>query len=98
MSVRPYVRMSTKCFSNFHLIWFVGRPRPHMRTSVTLTRSNVRVKVTELPKLRKLHFSTSISSVILSWSSKLMIGGDSMGPAPQLVEARFFNFLQGKLS
>ena len=60
-----------------------------MRTSVTYTRLNVKVKVTELPKLRKVHFSTSISSAISAWSSKLMIGGDSMGPGLQLVGARF---------
>jgi len=30
-------------------------------------------------KLRKLHFSRSISS-IFAWSSKLMVDGDSMGP------------------
>ena len=58
--VRSYVRTSTKCFSDFILIWCVGRPRPHMRTSVTSTRSTV--KVTELPKLRNVHFSRSISS------------------------------------
>jgi len=67
-----------------------------MRTSVTLTRS--KVKVTELPKLRKLHFSRSISSVVLEWSSKLVVDGDSMGPGLQLVGVRFLNFLLGKLS
>jgi len=90
------VRTSTKSFSNFHLIWCVGRPRPHMRTSVTSTRS--KVKVTELPKLQKVHFSRSTSSAILAWSSKLMIGGHSMGPGLQLVGARFMNFHLGKLS
>jgi len=95
--VCPSVRTSTK-FSDFHLIWCVGRPRPHMCTSVTSTRSKVRVKVTELPKLQKLHFSKSISSTILASSSKRMVGGDSMGPGLQLVRARFLNFLLGKLS
>jgi len=52
-----------------------------MCTSVTSTRSEVKVKVTELPKLRKVHFSTSISSAILAWSSKLMVGGHRTGPA-----------------
>ena len=75
--VRPSVRPQS--FSDFHLIWCVGRPRPHMLTSVTSTRSKVKVKVTELPKLRKLHFSRSISSAVLAWSSKLMVGGDSIG-------------------
>jgi len=34
-SVRTSVRTSTKSFSDFHSIWCVGRPRPHMRTSMT---------------------------------------------------------------
>ena len=94
-SVRPYVRMSTKSYSDFHLIWCVGRPRPLMRTSVTSTRSKVKVKVTELPKLRKVHFSRSISSAILAWSSKLTVDVDSIGPGLQPVEARFSNFFLG---
>jgi len=69
------VRTSTKSFSDFHLIWYVGRPRLHMRTSVTSTRS--KVKVTELPKLRKVHFSRSISSATFTWTSKLMIDSDT---------------------
>ena len=88
-------RPSTK-FSNFDLIWCVDRPRPDMHTSMTSTRS--KVKVTEPVKLRKLHFSGSISSAIFTWSSKLMVDGDSMGPGLQLVGARFWNFLLGKLS
>jgi len=51
----------------------------------------------ELPKLQKLHFSRSISSAVLAWSSKLMVGGDSMEPG-YIVGARFLNFLLGKLS
>jgi len=94
--VRPSARPQS--FSDFHLIWYVGRSRPDMRTSLTWTRSKVKVKVTELPKLRKLHFSTSISSAVLAWSSKLMVGGDSMGPALQVVGARFLNFFLRKLS
>jgi len=87
-NVCPYIR-STKSFSDFHLIWFVGRPRPDMHTSVTSTRSKVKVKVTELPKLRKLHFCRSISSAVLVHSSKLMVDGDSMGPGLQLLRAQF---------
>jgi len=82
---------STKSFYNFDLIWCVGRPRPNVRTSVSSTRS----KVTELVKLRKLHFSRSISSAIFVWSSNLMVGSDSVGPSLQL---RMSNFLLGKLS
>jgi len=51
-----------------------------MHTSVTSTRSEVKVKVTELPKLQKVHFSRSISSAVFAWSSKVMVGGDSTGP------------------
>jgi len=53
--VCPSVRTSTKGFADFDLIWCVGRRRPGMRTSVTSTRSKVKVKVRKLPKLRKLH-------------------------------------------
>jgi len=96
-SVRPYVY---KKFCDFHLISCLGRPRPDVRTCVTSTRSKVKdkVQVTELPKLRKVHFSRSISSAGFAWSSKLIIGGHSMGPGLQLVGARFLNFLLGKLS
>ena len=69
-----------------------------MRTSVTLTRSKVKVKVTELLNLRKLHFSGSIFSATFAWSSKVIVAGDSIGPDLQLVGARFSNFLLGKLS
>jgi len=94
----PSVCTSTKSFSDFHLIWCVCRPRPHVHTSVTSTRSKVKVKVMELPKLQKVHFSRSISSAGFAWSSKLMVGGHSMGPGLQLVRAHFFNFILGKLS
>ena len=67
-----------------------------MRTSVTSTRS--KVKVTELPNLQKVHFSRSVSSAISAWSSKLMVGGYSMGHGLQLVGAGFLNFHLGKLS
>jgi len=92
------LRASTKSFSDFHLIWSVGRPRPHVRTSVTSTRSKVKVKVTEFPKLRKVHFSRSISPAVLAWSSKLMVDGHSMGHGLQPIAARFFKFLLRKLT
>jgi len=66
-----------------------------MRTSVTLTRFKVKVKVTELPKLRKVHSSRSISSAVLAWSSKLMVHGHSMGPGLQPVGARFLGHRLG---
>jgi len=97
--VCPSIRTSTKSFfSDFDLIWCVGSPRPDMRTSVTSARSKVEVNVSELVKLRKLHCSRSISSAIFAWSSKLMVGGDSMGLDLQLLAARFSNFVLGKVS
>jgi len=76
--VRTSVRPQKDFFPDFDLIWCVGRRRPDIHISVTSTRS--KVKVTELVKLRKLHFSRSISFFVLAWSSKLMVVGDSMGP------------------
>ena len=70
----------------------------HMRTSMTSARSKVKVKVMELLKFRKSHYSRSISSTILAWISKLMIDHDSTVPGLQLVWARFSNFLLEKLS
>ena len=74
-SVRPYVHI----FFDFDVIWYMSRPRPDMRTSMTSTRSKVKVK--ELLKFRKLHYSKAIFSAILAGSSKLMIDNDSMGPS-----------------
>ena len=45
---------------------------------------------------QKLHFSRSISSAILAWTSKMMVTHDSMGPILQLFWARFSNFLLRK--
>jgi len=77
-------------FFEHSVIWCVGRPWPDMRTSVTSTRS--KVKVMELPKLRTLHFCRSVSSAVLAWSSNLMVDSDIMGPGLQLVGAQFSNF------
>jgi len=86
--VSVHVHTSTKSFfSNFDLIWCVGRPRPDMRNIVTLTRS--KVNVMGLLTFRKLHFSRSISSTILTWSSKVMVGDDSMGPVYSVSEPDF---------
>jgi len=98
VSVHPYVRMSTKSFSDFGLIWYVDRPRPDMHTSMTSTQSQVKVKGHKDSEVQKLHLSRGISSAIFTWSSKLMVDSDSMGPGLQLIRARFSNFLQGKLS
>jgi len=61
-----------------------------MLTIVISTLS--KIKVTELLKFRKLHFSRSISFAILAWSSKLMVDYDIMGPNIQLVRAEIFDF------
>jgi len=54
----------------------VGRPQPDMHTSVTLTRSNVKVKVTGLLKFREIalfyvyllrHFGMELRSDGWSW-------------------------------
>jgi len=59
--VGPSVRTSTKSFfSDFDLIWCVGRLRPDMRI-MTSTRSKIKVKVTGLLNFRKLHFSLGLS-------------------------------------
>jgi len=50
-----------------------------VHADMTLTRC--KVKVTGLLNFRKLHFSRSIPSAILAWSSKLMVECDSMGPS-----------------
>jgi len=92
-SVNTYVHPCTKSyFSDFDLIWYVGRPRPDMCTSMTSTQSKVKIKVTELLKFRKLHFSMSISSTILVWSSKLVVDYDNMRPRLQLVRAFWISF------
>ena len=93
--VHTYFCPSTKVFPNFDIIWCVGRTRPDTRIHVTLTRSKVKVKVDELLKFRKMHFSRSISSAILArtGSSKLMVDHDTMEPSLQLAKARFLNFL-----
>jgi len=80
--VRTSVRPSTKSFSDLDLIWCVGKPRQGMCTSLTSTGS--KVDVTLLLKLRKSHFSGSISA-ILGWCSKLIVGSYSTGPDLQFV-------------
>jgi len=65
--VSPSIRTSIcpyEVFLDFDLIWCVGRPRPDIQTSVTSTRSNV--KVMDLLKFQKLHFSSSISFIIFA--------------------------------
>ena len=80
-SVHPYVRpyVHEVYFSDLDVIWCVGRLRTDVCTSMTSTRSQVKVKVMGLLKFRNLHFSRSISSAILAWSSKVMVDHDSTG-------------------
>jgi len=88
--VHPSDHTSTfhKDFFQFqYLIWCVGKSRPDMSTSMTLTESKVNIKVTGLLKFRTLQFSRSISSAIFAWSSKLMADHHSMGPSLQLAGA-----------
>jgi len=78
------------------MLWSHGRARWYpiciAHTDVTLTWPKVKVKVTDLPKFWKLHFSMSSSSAVLAWHSQLMVDYDSMGPSLQLFRAWFLNF------
>jgi len=67
---------------------------------VDVTLTQFKAKVTELLKLRKLHFSIGLSPLPFSRGaqSKLMVGGDSMGTDLLVVRARFSNSLLGTLS
>jgi len=56
-----------------NMVRHAGSPICIAYTDVTLTWSEVKVKVTDL-KFRKLHFSMSTSSGILAWHSQLMAG------------------------
>jgi len=56
-----------------------GSPTVIVYADMTLTQS--KVKITDFLIFHKLHFSTSISSTILVWSSKLMDDYNSMGPS-----------------
>jgi len=87
---------STKGFSNFDVIWCVGRPQRDMHTSMTSTRS--KVKVTEPLKFRKLHFSRSVSSLPFwrgaqNWWLIMITWDQSAG-----CRGKFLNFLLSKLS
>ena len=78
----------------------VVSPTRIVHVDVTLTRSNVKVKVevTGLLQFQKLHFFRSMSCAILAWSSKLTANHDSTGRSLQLVGAKFSNLLLRKLS
>ena len=67
---------------------------------MTLTRSRVKVKVTDHLNFRQLPITARffIASATFEWSSKLMDHVDSMGPDLQPVVVRFSNFLLGKVS
>jgi len=76
---RATIRLGIGPHSSFDLIRCVGRLQPHTCTSMTSTPSKVNVKVMELLKLWKSHFSRSISSAVFAWSSKLIVGSDRRG-------------------
>jgi len=75
------------------MVQCAGSPICVAHADMTFTRSKVKVKVTGLLNVQKLHFSKSISSASLPRSSKLMVDYGGMGPSLQLVAARFLNFL-----
>ena len=56
-----------------HMVRHAGSPICIAHADMTLTWSKVNIKVTDLLKFQKLHFSTSISCTILAWSSKMMV-------------------------
>ena len=58
-----------------------------------MTLTQFKVKVMARLKFRKLCFSRSISSAVLSWSSKVMVDHDRMGPDLQFIGGQFLNFL-----
>ena len=77
-----------------HMAGHAGSPMCIAHTDVTLTWSKLKVKVTDLVKFRKLHFSMSTSSAILSWRwrSQLAVDYDSMEPGLWLFRARLLKF------
>jgi len=70
------------------LMWPWTDPRSMSRSRTIWTSDNCPL----------LHISRSISSATFAYSSKVMLGGDSMGPRLQPVGARFLHFLLRKLS
>jgi len=76
------------------MVGHAGRPIPIRiaHADLTLNWFKVKVKVIDLLNFRKLHFSASISSAILAWSSKRMVDYDGMGPRLYPIGARFLNF------
>ena len=65
------------------MVGHAGSPRGIVRADMTLTQGQG-YWAFELPEnCRKLHFSRSISSAILAWSSKLIVDRDSIGPSLQ---------------
>jgi len=71
------------------MVAHAGSPVCTAHTDVTVTSS--KVKVPDLLKFPKLHFSTSTSSAIFALRS-LMGNYDSMGPSLQLFGSRFLKF------
>ena len=78
------------------MVVHAGSPTHIVHVDVTLARC--KFKVTGLLKFQKLHFSRSIFSAILAWTSKLMVDHDTARPNVQPVGTEFSNFLLRKLS
>ena len=62
-----------------------------VQAHITLTW--FKVKVNDLLNFQKLHFSSSISSAILSWIAKLMVDYDSMGLMATAFRSQISEFL-----
>jgi len=73
----------------------VGRPRPDVQ-QCDLDPIQGQGPGHGASEVLKIALSRSISSAILAWSSKLMVGSDSMGPGLQHARARLSNILLAK--
>jgi len=69
MYVRPYVRQSTKCFSDFNDIWYVDRSWWVMCDG--MPHDPIQGQGHGASEVPKVHFSKSISSAIYSGSWQL---------------------------
>jgi len=64
-----------------YMVEHAGSPTPIVHVDMTLTLSKVKVKVTDLLKFRKVHFSTATSFTFLAWRSQLTGDYSGMGPS-----------------
>jgi len=81
-----------------HMVWHAGSPTRIACVDVTLTGSNVKVKVTDHLNFRQLPITAHFYVYLLrDFRLELRTVSDSMEPDLQLVGARFSNLLLGKL-